>query len=352
MNSLNFLPALWPLEVRHARSPHTALWHELFRFSGRETSEVIFRESHADPNYLQPFLHAIALADDMVRGWEDVEDDFTGCILLYYGALWLGNAVTFSALNGEHLKRRRAAHGLNVTFDFRKRYPLLEANIDPGHDDEAFGMINAAFGGSSLAGQTFQTKDFIAALPEMRSSLTHVHLQSRAVEGLWIGDVYNDDLHARLTHEFPNIEVDLYIDQTPTPSWIRDNLAIGTYLTEHDVTNDPSIPNRISWQRAKVGTDVRSPEDELLAISITADRRRFFLPTVKRRVVSEFAMYLAVLYVISVAARYYPDYWIMMQQDRTPEFFLVREFLDAAEDKVPTLVLNHLHRRTFVFNSL
>lgn len=62
VNSLSFLHDLWPLEVRGSRAPHAALWHELFRFSGRDASEILFRELPADPDFRKPFLNAVGLA--------------------------------------------------------------------------------------------------------------------------------------------------------------------------------------------------------------------------------------------------------------------------------------------------
>jgi hypothetical protein len=75
------------------------------------------------------------------------------------------------------------------------------------------------------------------------------------------------------------------------------------------------------------------------------------LPKIKGFAVSEYAIYLAVLFVISHLARYYPDYWVPMQRDRTDEFFLIQDFLDVAEDKIPNLALNHLSRQTNVYRS-
>ncbi len=351
MNSLNRLRETWPLDERRSQAPHAALWHELFRFTGHETAKILFRESHAESNFLKPFLNAISLADDMVKAWEDVDDDFTGSVLLYYGALWLGNAIAFVTLNGEQLDRRQAAHGLEVKFDFAKTFPLLEATINLTADTGAFGIINGAFGGSSIAGQTFLVKDLITAIPEMRHSLPHVHLSSRAIEAQWIGDVPGDSATEFLLRAWPHLDVDLLVDHTPNPSWLRDNLAIGVYLNEQSVRNDPALERRITWNSALFSDEPRSAAEELLATSIEHDGRRFFLPTIKRRVVSEYAMYLGIMFVIGHLARYYPDYWIDMQRERSPEFFLIREFLDLAEDKIPRLALNHLQRRTFAFYS-
>ncbi|HKU67217.1 MAG TPA: YaaC family protein [Candidatus Baltobacteraceae bacterium] len=352
MNSLNRLREVWPLDERRSRAPHSALWHELSRFAGRDAAEVLFREPHADAKFLKPFLNAVTLADDNVKAWEDVDDDFTAAVLLYYGTLWLGNAVAFTTLSGEQLSKREAAHGLEVAFEFRSSSPLLEARINTGRGTQAFGTINAAFGGASLSGQTFQVRDFLEAIPELRHSLPHARLRPRVIEAVWTGDVPGDDYLDEALRSFPNIEVDIQ-DHVPSgPGWIRDNIAVGAYLIEQGGSDAIFVDNRITWDRASVNGSVRSPEDELLATTIVHDGRRFFLPTIKQTAISEYAIYLAVMYAISVAARYSPDYWIEMQRERTVEYFLVREFLELAEDKVPMLALNHLRRTTFIFNSL
>lgn len=103
-------------------------------------------------------------------------------------------------------------------------------------------MINAACGGANLAGRTFQVKDFITALPEMRHSLPHVHLNSRAIEARWVADL-GDDTSDYIARAFRTLRFDLFTEQTPTPAWVRDNLAIGAYLETRGVTADLQIPS-------------------------------------------------------------------------------------------------------------
>lgn len=347
MNSLNRLAELWPLDKRRSRIPHSTLWHEIFRLSGDGAATILFRQAPASPGYKKSFIHALTLADDFVQGFENVDDDFVGSVLLYYGAYWLGHAVALATLDSEALGAREGSHGLDVQFDFSNEFPILEAKIDPGKPLEGFGTINRALGGESLNGREMRTCDFVSAIPELRHSLPHLHLKSRAIQVISFVDG-GDEASETIERMSRTISLVLHVEQTITKEWIRDHIAVASYLSDQGVSPDAAA-RQISWTRAPSKHGFRSVEDELRAVTIEHDGARFFLPKIKQRIVSEYGAYLAVLFVICSAARYQPDYWIQMQESRSPEFFFLHEFLDLAEDKMPVLALNHLTRCTHDF---
>lgn len=120
----------------------------------------------------------------MVTGWEAVDDAFIGVILLYYGALWLGNAVALSGLSRLTLEGRTAAHGLSVVIPSHasERRPFVTARLETGNDQLAFAIINLAFGGESLTGRSGTIKELLQAIPEMASSLTELGIDSCTTE--------------------------------------------------------------------------------------------------------------------------------------------------------------------------
>jgi hypothetical protein len=135
---------------------------------------------------------------------------------------------------------------------------------------------------------------------------------------------------------------------------LRSNVAVADYLLSHElrVHSEPAYHGLIRWRRsADKASRGRNNAAELRALCIEDGGQCFFLPKIKQLAISEYAAYLAILYGICDLARYHPDYWMELQHNRTPEYFLIREFLDVAEEKVPNLVLNHLSRRTWVFKT-
>ena len=351
MNSLNFVNEDWPLVERSSRSPHATLWRDLFRYAGKDLSERLFLRPAADPDFHKSFTNALTLADDMIAAWENVDDPFAGLVLLYYGALWLGNAVALCSLNGSVLRRRRATHGLGVSIAPEEPRPFLNGKIDFGSDEESFGTINLAMGGGSLAGRTPSVADLLQALPEMGSSLKHLGLQCAAIE-LTARDSRQDESDVLVVS--PAMLAGVVTDDTISEGWLRDHLAVFDGLRERGLTVAAGYDGRhIVWHRLRDPSDSRWLPDsaELRAVAIPFARRHYLLPKIKRVAVSEYAIYLAILYSLGHLARYYPDYWINMQRDRTEEFFLIEDFLDIAEDKVPNLILNHLSRHTNVYRS-
>jgi hypothetical protein len=346
VNSLNRLSEDWPLVERHSRAPHNTLWHELFRYSGKEKSEALFRNAQPDSNPISNFRNALLLADDMVIAWEDIDDDFTGAILLYYGALWLGQAVALATLDSATIENRDALHGFTATYSMNGSTPFLSAKVNFGKSTSSAGTVNRAFGGEDLNGRACEVADLLCALPEMRPGLPHVDLESEAIPV-----VHDDEYELEgLVSTNPTIGVSLPLDRSISDGWLRDSIAVAPYLSAHEVTIIQSAPDLgyIRWRRA--------PEDrgfisEMRALCVETGAQRFFFPKIKQRAVSEYAVYLGILYVVADLARYHPDYWMTMQRNRTGEYFIIREFLDVAEEKVPNLALNHLSRETYVFRS-
>jgi hypothetical protein len=154
---------------------------------------------------------------------------------------------------------------------------------------------------------------------------------------------------------YPAVIAGIVTEDTISDGWLRDHIAVYTALRERDLAVVKGYDGRhIAWRRWKESPETlygRDDTAELRAAAIQFNGRHYFLPTIKRIAVSEYAIYLAVLYVIGQLARYYPDYWVPMQRERTEEFFLIQEFLDTAEDKIPNLALNHLSKQTNVYRS-
>ena len=346
MNSLNRLAENWPLTERRSRVPHAELWRELFRYSGKDDAESLFRDALPDSNPVSQFRNALILADDMVTGWEDT-DNFTGSTLLYYGAYWLGQAVVLATLDYATLGSREAQHGLSATFDMTRPLPFLNAKVDFGKRPATLGIINQSFGGDDLAGSSCRVSDLLTALPEMRFAIEHVSLSTQAIRVSKLTPI-GLPINAKL----PTVAMTLHVDRQLDEPWLRDHIAIYSYLETRRLTiHRPPNEGMIRWRREAAAGALRDDAAERRALFIETGDELFLLPKVKQKAISEYAAYLAVLYVISMLARYNPDYWITLQRDRPREYFLVEEFLNAAEDKIPNLVLNHLSRRTYVFRS-
>ncbi len=323
MNSLNFVNENWPLVERISRSPHGTLWRDLFRYAGKDLSERLFLRPVADPDFHKSFTNALTLADDMIAAWENVDDPFAGLVLLYYGALWLGNAVALCSLNGSTLRRRKATHGLGFSINPEELRPFLNGKIDFGSDEESFGTINSAMGGESLAGRTPSVADLLQALPEMGPSLTHLGLQSTAIELTTRASLQDDDDQLVVSHA---VIAGVVTDDSISDGWLRDHLAVFERLRERGITIASGYDGRhIAWRRLRDPSNSYWLPDsaELRAVAIPFARRHYLLPKIKHVAVSEYAIYLAILYSLGRLARYYPDYWIAMQRDRTEEFFLI-----------------------------
>lgn len=346
MNSLNALADLWPLEERRVRNPYTALWHELFRFTGRDHSENLFKRLYTDDRYIRKFRNAINLADDMIQAWDDVNDDFTGAISMYYGSLWLGMAVAYSSLSGSVLENINPAHGISVRFEFDKSRPFLDAFLTIKNDNQDFALINKAFGGESLGQTEVRVRDVLAMIPEMKTFLLHVDVQSKAIEFKARSDSDGpENLIVKNTIESIYINTENAI----SVQWVRDNVAVSSYLMNAKLKEE-HYDNGFFWDRnCKNDKPSRDSASELRAISLLHGGQRFFWPKIKKKVMSEYAAYLSVLFVIGHAARYFPDYWVAMQEEKTREYFLIREFLDIAQEKIPGIALNHLSQKNYIF---
>ncbi len=118
--------------------------------------------------------------------------------------------------------------------------------------------------------------------------------------------------------------------------------AAGSYLADRGAAFDPDRLE-LRWRR------LRKDSDEFKQVMVETPHGLFLLPKIKGFVVPEFALYLLVLYGLSSLVRYHPDVWFPMLEDQTDEYFVVRSFMLAAQRRLPSLVLNHLNRRTYQF---
>ena len=325
VNSLNRLSENWPLVEHRSRLPHAALWRELVRYSGRDLAEDLFQRAPADRDFIIPFRNAINAADDMIAGWEDVADEFTrGSSSLLWG-LVVRECVALCSLNSAVLNKRARQHGLGIASLPEGRRRFLNTRVNFGSAEESLGIINLAFGGSSVSGQSVTVQDLLRLLPEMTRPLEHVHINTKAIEVFphsWSGDL------EMFSSSNPSVVVQLVTEATITIPWLRDNIAIFPYLKSKDTAPLAGYDNIITWQRwaDNEAPSGRTDVAELQALCIESAGKTYLLPKLKKRAISEYVAYLAVLYVIGHLARYYPDYWIEMQPDRIDDYFLKQEF--------------------------
>jgi hypothetical protein len=117
--------------------------------------------------------------------------------------------------------------------------------------------------------------------------------------------------------------------------FVRDNFAIADYLAGAGLQMQSED---LRW------TTKRTPLTEFENLAISARGSRWILSKLHAKTLPEYAIYLAGLYVLSVFARYIPDYWLKIQDEHGDEWTLIRDFVALAEEKVPQLALNHFAR--------
>jgi len=334
MNSQRYLPEDWPLEVRPSTDGVRALWRELNRYSGRDASERVFGRSGGDTKFEEPFRNAIRLADEYFAAYDD-SSDVVEPVLLYYGSMWLGNAVNYVTLTRGEIEEREERHGIVPVIREDQNNPFLQAKVNVKKKNATFNLTNVAFGGDDLTGRTFDVLDLLAAIPEMEQ-----HLQQPAV---------GKSTAVRVTPSPQDFKhwasdkgtIEIFLERTKaSEGYFRDHIAIDSYLAERKVRFGAGT---VSWERTRPG------DDELRAVAISSGVSRFLLPKLQGLVFSEPSLYIGAIHALSELARYHPEAWIKTIEKRGDEYFLIRQFLHIAESKLPLLVLNHLSRAEFLF---
>jgi hypothetical protein len=339
MNSLSHIAEDWPLREIVSDDPYHALWRELLHFHGRDAA-LRAMQSATDRTQLEKFRDAIALADLF---WENFEEagETIDPVPLYYGALWLGMAVAFTSLPADRLVNLEPSHGLTLTTGVFPQ-PFLNSAINV-RTSGAFSNINEAFGGEEISGRV-AVSDLITAIPELLDDLSRVNRETKAMQfvpreraplsDLEMQAFANNRSEGLIRAHFP-----LSVES------LRDNAAVGQYLSSHGLALMSGRPGVFSW----FGT--RERFNEGMQICIDTPHGWFLLPTVRGKIISEFAVYLGCLYALSVFARYHPELWLRTVEDETDEHFVVRSFMLVAKVKIPELVLNHLTKRTWSFRN-
>lgn len=334
MNSVRYLSENWPLQIRASTDGVRALWRELNRYSGRDASERAFAKSRGDSKFEEPFRNAIRLADEYFSAYED-SSEVVDPVLLYYGAMWLGNAVIYVTLTRPQIEGRDERHGITPNIADEENTPFLKARVNIQSRNATYNLTNMAFGGDDLSGNTFEVLDLLAAIPEMDE-----HLQqpiARNSVALRITESPQDLKH--WTSEKGTIEV--FLDpKKANEGYFRDNVAIYAYLAERNVQ---FAGGTVTWERSRPG------DEELRALTIFSNASRFLLPKLRGLVFSEPSLYIGVIHALSELARYHPEAWIKTIDKGGDEYFIIRQFMHLAESKLPLLALNQLSRAEFLF---
>jgi hypothetical protein len=338
MNSLNHIVDNWRTREIFSEDPYHSLWRELLHFRGREAALRAIQQA-SDRTQMEHFRDAIELADEFWTNFEDTSETIDP-IPLYYGALWLGMAVAYTGLPADRLTNLEPSHGLTLTTAPFPQ-PFLNSSVNV-RNAGSFSLINEAFGGHQLSGQ-IKISDLIAALPELIDDLPKVSRETGAVLFRPRDRAPLSDLEAQ-TFANNRSEGIIKAGFPLNLGSIVDNLAVGKYLQEHKLTYNSQY-SIISWH----GTRERFVEAAQLCIE--TPHGLFLLPTIRGRVISEFSIYLMCLYALSVLARYHPQLWLRTVDDDTDEHFVIRSFMLTAKTKIPSLVLNHLTRQTWVFST-
>ncbi len=342
MNSPRFLDELWSRRIMHSSDPYKAIWKELFRHSGGEASDRVLRAAGTDLRNTEPFRNWIALSDEYWLAYEDASE-LIDSVPLYYGALSLGNAIAYATLGSAQMATRTRGHGLTLDFNLASNRVILDTVLNFNHSTEAFGLINEALGGDSLIGSNASVLELIRLLPELSDRLEHFGVASKAYEFTFtaarreIGGSATSDVDIIATIRTGRV-------QRVSDGYIRDNFAIADYLSRSSLSIENDRAIKWSPRRAVV--------EEIGNISISALGTSWFLPKLRGFVVPEYSIYVAILHVFSVFARYVPEYWLKIRENLTDEWILIRDFIDIAEEKVPRLALDHFTRQTNEFSRM
>lgn len=340
MNSPIFLSSHWGLKTTHARDSYNTLWREIFRYGGADAADRVFLTPGADNRNVARFRRAVELADEYWIAYEESAEAIDA-VPLYYGSLSLGNALSYATLGSARVAQRTKGHGLSVDSNITTRHAVLNAKIHFGAANDAFGMINESLGGDPLVGSSKSVLDLIRALPELSDRLDLFNCSSTAYE-------VNFTPGPRPAGAATGAAVDV-VGSLRRPGggpplnmgYVRDTFAISSYLE----ANSLAIVSRDEFKWAPT----RPSRDEIANLAIRARGAWWLLPRLNGNLIPEYCLFLAVLYALSVFARYIPEYWLKMREDRSDEWFLIRDFMDIVEEKVPRLALNHFTRQTHDF---
>jgi hypothetical protein len=343
MNSLQFIAETWPVQVRTSNDIVRSLWRELNRYAGRDAAERAYRRGHSDLTTIKSFRNCIDLADEYYAAYEDAAPSID-TVLIYYGTMWLGKAMIYVALPPG--TKPGTAHGIQPKIDPGSKYPFLHSKLHVQQNDETFCLINRAFGGDEIAGKTFDLLDWLRALPELDADLRSIlGAGTQALEVSSRGTFGGGTALTLADMVAPTGEMVYSVSpaQYCTDGYFRENVAAYQYLKAQNLRFLPS--NGIAWDRQ------RFDSDEARSVLVTANRREYFAPKISGCYISEFALFTGIMHALCTLSRYFPDTWLEMLDAEGDEMFLIRQFLNIAEEKAPNLVVNHLSRESFILRS-
>lgn len=337
MNSLNHIAEDWPRHEVFSEDPYHSLWRELVHFAGRDAADRAMQYA-PDRTKFDDFRNAMKLADEFWLNFEDAEE-VVDAVPLYYGAYWLGMACAYVSLARDRLASIEATHGLTFTMG-KLPQPFLNSNVGISRAG-VFARINEAFGGEPL-GDQLNVGALIAALPQLIDDLGKVNRKPEIIRAM-PPDYMGHQLEAV---QFPNMICVATIEAhfPVSVESLSAHAAVGSYLRSHNLMYDPTR-KRAAW------TGTRDRFDEVYQLCVETPAGTFLLSRIQGKVVSEFAIYVIVLYALSMFVRYSPNVWLRMIEDQTDEFFLIRSFILLAKKAVPQLALNHLTRQSWVFRT-
>lgn len=343
MNSLQYIAETWPLQGRSSNDIIRSLWRELNRYCGRDAAERAYRRSHGDLSTVKSFQNCLHLADEYYSAYDDAAPSID-TVLIYYGTMWLGNAAIYASLPPG--TKAGTAHGLSPKIEPGAKYPLLHSKLQVQQSTETFCLINRAFGGDEVSGQTFNLLEWLQAIPELDADLKSIlGTGTLALEVSSSGSFLTGSASSLLDLVSPSGEMIYSVipAQYCTEGYFRENVAAYNYLKTRNLRFLPS--NQVAWDRQ------RPDSDETRAVLISANRKYYFAPKLRGSYISEFALFTGIMHALSTLSRYYPDAWLEMLNSEGDEMFIIRQFLNIAEEKAPNLVLNHFSRETFAFRS-
>jgi YaaC-like Protein len=188
-----------------------------------------------------------------------------------------------------------------------------------------------------LTGRSMELLDLLRAIPDLSGRLEHFNQASAAFEVTFSPGPRTASGSFKVIASVRSPR-----GIALSTGFIRDNLAIGSYLNAAGVTANG---NDMEW------TTPRAAVTELDNVSIRARGSWWLLPKIHQMLIPEYSLFLAALYTLSVFARYIPDYWLKIRDDHTDEWALIRDFVSIAEEKIPWLAVNHFSRATHEFVS-
>lgn len=317
-----------PIVPRKSTAIEGATWREVSRFSGVEAL-----------NFLNPddVRASVRLADELFLAYDEANTR-VDATLLYYGCMWLALALVYAKTPTV----QNVGHGMGAVFGNGQRV-LLDARIDMRGAGRIH-LLSSALAGSSLADPKIPLIDVLRVIPELDSYLSE--MGEGGTTSIPVRQHHEDFSGAKwVAQQRGHYLIQLGLGKAVDLQFLQNESATLAALADRSATLVFGA-NQIGWAAKE-----NDEETELRTMFMVTSSGEFFMERLisSSLYVPELVAHLIILHALSTLARYYPKIWLRMVDDYTPEYHLIREFIDVCQSKFPILVLNELSEKSYVF---